>query len=111
MTIEFSRRAVLKQLTGVAAGAAPVSGGGALLAPATAVAADTTWRRSTSANGGSIPNSRSSFTGTCDIQGTGLTVVLREGDTATVYGQGTAFSPWRIPGLTRSRPAPPAPAR
>ncbi|MFE3826397.1 hypothetical protein [Streptomyces sp. NPDC059092] len=49
MTIEFSRRAVLKQLTGVAAGAAPVSGGGALLAPAPA--ADTTWRRSTSANG------------------------------------------------------------
>ncbi|MFE2944540.1 hypothetical protein ACFXKG_36670 [Streptomyces sp. NPDC059255] len=84
MTIEFSRRVILKQLTGVAAGAALVSGGGALLAPATAVAADTTWRRSTSANGWSIPNARSSVTGTCDIQGTGLTVVLREGDTATV---------------------------
>ncbi|MEV7865956.1 hypothetical protein AB0P17_07580 [Streptomyces sp. NPDC088124] len=84
MTIEFSRRATLKQLTGVAAGAALVSCGGALLAPATAVAADTTWRRSVSANGWSISNARSSFTGTCDIQGTGLTVVLREGDTATV---------------------------
>ncbi|MFC8228710.1 hypothetical protein [Streptomyces sp. NPDC057287] len=84
MTIAYSRRTILKQFTGVAAGAALVSGGGALLAPATAVAADTTWRRSTSANGWAIPNARSSSTGTFDIQGTGLTVVLREGDTATV---------------------------
>ncbi|MDX3534202.1 hypothetical protein PV721_07445 [Streptomyces sp. MB09-01] len=84
MNIEFSRRTVLKQFTGVAAGAALVSAGGTLLAPAPAVAADSTWRRSTSANGWSIPNARSAFTGTCDIQGTGLTVVLRQGDTATV---------------------------
>ncbi|NEB41807.1 hypothetical protein [Streptomyces sp. SID14515] len=84
MTTEFSRRTVLKQLSGVAAGAAMVSGAGALLAPATAVAADTTWRGSTSANGWSIPDARSSLTAAHDIQGTGLTVVLREGDTATV---------------------------
>ncbi|MFI7355520.1 hypothetical protein ACIBTP_16390 [Streptomyces avidinii] len=84
MTIAFSRRTIMKQFTGVAAGAALVSAGGALLAPASAVAADTTWRRSTSANGWSIPNARSSSTGTCDIQGTGLTVALRRGDAATV---------------------------
>ncbi|MER7736363.1 hypothetical protein ABTX80_36380 [Streptomyces erythrochromogenes] len=84
MTHAFSRRVVLKQFTGVAAGAALVSGTGALLAPATASAADTTWRRGTSANGWSIPGARSAITGACDIQGTGLTVVLRTGDTATV---------------------------
>ncbi|MDX3181842.1 hypothetical protein AB0K64_28510 [Streptomyces sp. NPDC053741] len=84
MTTELSRRTILKQLTGVAAGVALVSGGGALLAPATAVAADTTWRQSYSANGWSISTDRASFTSDCDIQGTGLTVALREGDTATV---------------------------
>ncbi len=84
MTIAFTRRTIIKQFTGVAAGAALVSAGGTLLAPTTAVAADTTWRRSTSANGWSIPNARSSSTGTSDIQGTGLTVALRQGDAATV---------------------------
>ncbi|MFJ5050045.1 MULTISPECIES: hypothetical protein [unclassified Streptomyces] len=84
MTTELSRRTLLKQFTAVAAGAAMVSGAGALLAPASAVAADTAWRESTSANGWSIPDARTSVTGLCDIQGTGLAVILREGDVATV---------------------------
>ncbi|MCC8478952.1 hypothetical protein LMJ41_13785 [Streptomyces globisporus] len=103
MTTEFTRRTILKQFTGVAAGAALVSGAGALLAPATAVAADTTWRGSTSANGWGIPDAPSAITGPCDIQGTDLTVVLRVGDAATVLAHVAQRFHYDVDRLERGR--------
>ncbi|WP_146252256.1 hypothetical protein [Streptomyces carminius] len=83
MITEHSRRAVLKGF-GVAAGAALVTGGSGLITPATAQTADSSWRKSTSANGWDIPAGRLPLIAMHDIQGCDLTVSLREGDAGVV---------------------------
>ncbi|AMW14325.1 hypothetical protein A4E84_35435 [Streptomyces qaidamensis] len=84
MNAKFSRRSVLKQFTGVVAGAALLTTGEGLLAPLTAQAADDSWHKSRSANGWNVLPGRSPGTAPYDIPGTTLRVTLREGDVGTV---------------------------
>ncbi len=84
MNAKFSRRTVLRQFTGVVAGAALLTTGEGLVAPLTAQAADNSWRKSRSANGWDVLAAGSSATATYDIPGTNLHVTLREGDVGTV---------------------------
>ncbi|GGU05853.1 hypothetical protein ACH4HG_06530 [Streptomyces coeruleorubidus] len=84
MNTDFSRRTLIRRITGVAAGATLLAAGEVLLAPGTAQAADASWKRPRSANGWDVLTASSSGTAPYDIPGTDLRVVLREGDVGTV---------------------------
>ncbi|MFF9483418.1 hypothetical protein [Streptomyces sp. NPDC014676] len=84
MNTDFSRRTLIRGITGAAAGATLLTTGEVLLAPGTAQAADASWKGPRSANGWDVLTARSSGTAPYDIPGTDLRVVLREGDVGTV---------------------------